>query len=601
MQPVALTPDMLIVFGVMIAAVVLFIVEWIRVDIVAILIMVTLPILGVITGSEAFSGLSSNAVVSIIAVIIMGRGLDHTGVVNGIVRPLVRLTGHNRSRIIALLSLTIAFISSVMQNIGAAALFLPAIRRISRQSRLSLSRLLMPIGFAAILGGTITLVGSSPLIMLNDLLAPYNIKPLGLFSVMPIGVALVVVGIGYFVIFGNQVLPNQPDENCELSNTDCPAAHYYEKLGDLIELVVPAAFTGAPMVSDLCDQFRVHTVAVVRSGKREKLMPPPRDTHIKADSVLAVYAQRKNVEAAARYHGFEVRPALEQFAAELSDEYAGLVEAVVPPHSTFIGQTMGDIHFRHNYLVAPIAVYREDRVYYSNLGELPLHAGDGILMHGRWERFQRFRQRRDLIFSHAFDHEILHPHEARAAIACFSLATALVFFTSLKLSVCLMTGALGMVLTKVITIDEAYSGVDWRTVFLLAGLIPLGIAAEKTGAAAYLAQELLTVLGTPSRLTFLFAIGLIATLFTLVVSNVGATVLLVPLVISVAQSIGADPRTAALVVGIAASNAFLLPTHQVNALYMSPGRYKSRDFLKAGAPLSLLFLLVVVGMIYGFY
>ena len=222
-------------------------------------------------------------------------------------------------------------------------------------------------------------------------------------------------------------------------------------------------------------------------------------------------------------------------------------------------------------------------------------------MHGKWERFQQFRLNRDLIFSHALDHEILHPQKAGAALACFVLATALVFFTSWKLSVCLMVGALGMILTRVITIDEAYAGVDWRTVFLLAGLIPLGIAMEKTGAAAYLAQQLLDLLGAPTRLVFLFAVGLMATVFTLIVSNVGATVLLIPLVISLSQDIGVDPRTAALVVGVAASNSFLLPTHQVNALYMGPGRYKSRDFLRAGAPLSMIFLLVLVLVVYAFY
>lgn len=596
-----MTTDMLMVFGVMGAAIFLFLVEWLRVDVVAILIMIALPMLGLVTGNEAFSGLASNAVVSIIAVIIMGRGLDHTGVVNKVVKPLVRLTGNNRSRIIALLSLTIAFISSVMQNIGAAALFLPAIRRISRQSRIALSRLLMPVGYAAILGGTITLVGSSPLIMLNDLTAPFGIAPLGLFSVMPIGIALVLSGILFFVLFGNLVLPDSAEEDCDPQSIDCPAVHYYDKLGELMELSHPAGATLQPTICELCDRFLVHTVALDSITDHKKMIPPPRDTVIMPKSVFAVYGPRENVEAAARHYGFAVHPELHRFAEDLSDEYFGLVEAVVPPHSKFTGKSMAEIHFRHNYLVAPLALYREDRIFYSNLGEQHLHPGDAILMHGSWERFQQFRQKRNLIFSHTLDHEIFHPQEARAAIACFAIATALVFFTPLKLSVCLMTGAIGMVLTKVISIDEAYAGVDWRTVFLLAGLIPLGIAMEKTGAASYLAHQLLALLGTPSRLLFLFSIGLLSTIFTLVVSNVGATVLLVPLVVSLAQTIGTDPQVAALVVGISASNSFLLPTHQVNALYMGPGRYKSLDFLKAGTPLSLIFLVVTVLVVHAIH
>ncbi len=599
----ALTTDMVLVFGVMALAVVLFLTDRIRVDLVAILVMLLLPILGLVDGAGAFQGLASNAVVSIIAVIIMGRGLDHTGVISRVVRPLVALTGNNRTRIIALLSVTVAFISSVMQNIGAAALFLPAIRRISRQSRIAPARLLMPVGFAAILGGTITLVGSSPLIMLNDLLAPFGLPPLNLFSVTPIGVVLVVVGVGYFALFGNALLPQVADtpEACGLDqNGECPV-QYYDKLGRLAEIRIPTQSRHKITVGELSDRYSVFTIAMAAEQGNKKLIPPPFNKIVEPGAVLAVYALEENLERAAA--ALDTPPAtdLKVFATDLASEYAGLVEAVVPPHSKFIGRTLGEIHFRHNYLVAPLALYREDNVCYAHLSRETLHPGEGLLMHGRWEHFQRFRQKRNLIFSHAFDHEVLHPQKAGAALACFALATLLVFVTDLKLAVCLMVGALGMILTKVITIDEAYSGVDWRTVFLLAGLIPLGVATQKTGAAAWLAQHLLALVGQPPPVVLLFVIGLVATLFTLVVSNVGATVLLVPLVINLAQQMGTDPRLAALMVGLAASNSFLLPTHQVNALYMGPGRYRSVDFLKAGAPLSLIFLLVVTGMLWLFY
>lgn len=603
METVSLTPDMLIVFAVILAAVILFITEWIRVDVVAILIMVALPILGLVNGTETFSGFSSTAVISIIAVIIMGRGLDHTGVISKVVRPLVALAGSSRSRIIVLLSETVAFISSIMQNIGAAALFLPAIRRISSHANLSLSRLLMPVGFAAILGGTITLVGSSPLIMLNDLLAPYDLPPLGLFSVTPIGFMLVATGIGYFIIFGNWVLPDKSQQTNGTIHIadDFPAVQYYDKLGELTQISFPIDMVHSPTVSELCDEFNVYTVAMATNKGEERLFPPPQNKIIEPGSVLAVYALRENLEAAAKIHSIKIEPEIKAFSDELTSEYSGLVEAVVPPHSNFIGKSLGEIHFRHNYLVAPLAVYKENSAYYTSITNEVMETGMGILMHGKWERFTKIRQKRDLIFSHAFDHDILHPQKAGAAIICFALATLLLFFTDLNLSVCLMTGALGMILTQVITIDEAYHSVDWRTVFLLAGLIPLGLATQKTGAAAFLAQNLLSFLGQPSEVVFLLMVGLVTTLFTLVVSNVGATVLLVPLVVSMAIQIGADPRLAAMMVGIAASNSFMLPTHQVNALYMGPGNYSSRDFLKAGAPLSIIFLVVASAMMYFFY
>lgn len=600
MPPITLATDMILVFVVIAGVIFLFLSEWVRVDVVAILAMVSLPLLGLVSSQEAFSGFSSNAVLSIIAVIIMGRGLDRTGVINRAVRPLIRFAGSHRYNIISLLSLTIALISSVMQNIGAAALFLPALRRISRQSGLALSQLLMPTGFAAILGGTITLVGSSPLIMLNDLLAPFDLPAFGLFSVTPVGIALVVVGIGYFIIFGRWVLPQGAVEK-ESDDDEAEIGKYYDKLGELFELSYLQSDDEAPCIWQLCDEFFIHTVIYYETGSRQKLFPPPREAAICPGSIFAVYGSSENVHAAAEKYGFVVQSGLSYFVDDLSKEYSGIVEGVVSPHSKFVGMSLGEIHFRHNYLVSPMALYRRHEAYYSQLASLVLEPGDALLMHGRWDHFQLFRRTRDLIFSHSLDHEILHPQKSLLAIGFFMLATALALFSPLQLPVCLMAGAIGMIITGVIKIDEAYHGIDWRTIFLLAGLIPLGIATEKTGAAAWLAQNILSLVGVPSEYVFLLIVATITTAFTLVISNVGAAVLLVPLVVNMARSTGMDPGIAALTVGIAASNSFLLPTHQVNALYMGPGHYKSSDFLRTGAPLSVIFILVLTSLLYFFY
>ena len=591
-----LTTDMILVFTVIGLTIFLFLVEWVRVDVVAILVMVTLPFLGLIGGRETFQGLSSTAVVSIIAVIIMGRGLDHTGVINRVVRPILRLAASSERRIIILLSATVAVTSSIVQNIGAAALFLPAIRRLSRRAAIPISRLLMPVGFAAILGGTITLVGSSPLIMLNDLIRPFNLEPFSLFSVTPAGIALVAVGIAYFVVLGRIVLPAKPMEGSSEATTQDPV-EFYPEIGSLSELRYPHGAGPSYSVVDLCDAHNVHTVALSLDGGRSKLIPPDRDMTISPGSVFAVFGAENNVREMAEQSGFEIMPETKVFREDLTSDISGVVEAVVPPHSQFVGKTMGDLRLRHNWLVAPLALSREEHTYYTGLGTLTLHPGDTILMHGTWERFHAFRHKRNLLFVQSLDHEVLHPQKAKFALSCFALATALVIFTQLPLSVCLMDGAVGMVLTGVLTIDEAYRGVEWRTVFLLAGLIPLGLAMEKTQAANWLAFHFLALIGKPPPVVFFLMVGLLSTVFTLVVSNVGAVVLLVPLVVDLAQQSGIDPRMAAMVVGLATSNSFLLPTHQVNALYMGPGRYSSLDFIKAGAPLSLLYLLVLTAVV----
>lgn len=591
MQELAFTREMAMVLAVVAGVTVLFVTEWVRVDVAAIMVMVLLPMLGLVQGREAFLGLSSTAVVSIIAVIILGRGLDHSGIINRAVRPIMKAAGSSKRRTIVLLSVTVSVISSFMQNVGAAALFLPALKRLSRQTGFPLAQLLMPVGFAAILGGTITLVGSSPLIMLNDLVRPFGLKPFNLFDVTPIGLALLATGIVYFLLFGDRVLPGAKQADADGRAEAGPITHYPELDGPF-ELQCPQTMKDV-YIACLCNEFNVHTVAMAKAGGREKLLPPDRDMPIMPGSVIAVYGTREHVEELCARSGMRLKPELDVFREDLSQSVAGIVEAVIPPHSAFVGKTLGELRLRHNHLITPLAVSHEDTTSYTHLMDIELHAGMTILVHAAWQRFHAMRPHRDMLFVQRLTDEYASPKKAVAAMCCFGLATALVLFSGLNLAVCLMAGALGMVLTRVLTIDEAYRGVDWRTVFLLAGLIPLGTAMQQTGAAAWLAQEILGVLGAPPQAVLFFVLGLLSTLFTLVVSNVGAVVLLVPLAVDMAMACGADPRLAALVVGVAASNSFMLPTHQVNALYMGAGKYTTRDFLRAGLPMSLLFLLVL--------
>ncbi len=611
MEITPFTVEIGIVLGLVCVTIVLFLTEWLRVDVVAILIMVALPLLGIVDGRETFRGLSSNAVISIIAVIIMGRGLDHTGVINRLMKPLMRLAGTSRSKILILIAGTVAVISSFMQNVGAAALFLPAIRRLSRRSCIPVSQLLMPVGFSAILGGTVTLVGSSPLIMLNDLIRPYGMAPFSLFSVLPVGLALVVAGIVYFMVAGNLLLPGKKE--CDIQEREEEDFMvFYPQVGRLFELTVPTLaeyqlrgkdFCKEDLlrVKELCEAYRIHPVAVCTNGEKETLMPPDRSMRIPAGATMAAFGTPANVVRLYEEQGITAKEELGRFSEAMSDDLSGVVEALVPLHSRFIGKTVREVRFRHNHLMAPLVVTRGNEIYYSGFQDIVLAAGDSLLMHGSWESFQAMRPRRDILFVKALDHEVLHPEKAWCALASFGLATLLVIFSDLTISVCLMTGALSMILAKVLTIDEAYRGVDWRTVFLLGGLIPLGLAMQTTGAAAWIAGHLMGMIGSPAPVVFIFFVGAISTLFTLVVSNVGAVVLLVPLVVDMAGQLGADPRLAALVVALAASNSFVLPTHQVNALYMGPGHYTSMDFLRAGTPLTLIFLVVMTAMISIFY
>ncbi|MDL1963859.1 MAG: SLC13 family permease [Deltaproteobacteria bacterium] len=603
MEANVLTTEMILVMIMIGIAVFLFIVEWIRVDMVAILMTITLPLLHLVTPKEAFSGFSSNAVISIIAVIIIGAGLDKTGLINRLVKPVMKVAGNSSSRIVIAMGATVAVISSFMQNIGAAALFLPAIRRVSKSMNIPLSQMLMPIGFCAILGGTITLVGCSPLILLNDLLAPFNLEPFGLFDVTPVGLSLVATGIGFFILFGRFVLPKGNAEESGSSDESIQElSSSYEYIGDPFELKVPGDFTDFmdPLtVKDIREKYLVNVVAIAgRDGF--KLLSAAPDMEIRSDVDIVVYGRQENVEKMAKELGIQIKDSLDLFRHDMSAAISGTIEAVVAPRSGLIGKTLRKAHFWEQFQVNPLAIYRSDKAFYSGLSDFELRSGDSILLHGTWERFNILQEMHNFIFTTPVS-EVLKPQ--KALIAGFWLATALVMIIIFKiqLSVALMTGAFGMIVCQVLSIDEAYKAVDWRTIFLLAGLIPLGIATEKTGTAAWIAHTILNLIGDVSPVILMTAIAVLSTFFTLVISNVGATVLLVPLVVNMALAAGADPRMAALVVGLATSNSFMLPTHQVNALYMGPGRYKSVDFIKAGGIMTVLFIVVLIGMLYLFY
>lgn len=596
MELSGMTTEIGLVLAMIALAIFLFIVEWIRVDMVAILMTIVLPLLGLVTPKEAFSGFSSNAVISIIAVIIIGAGLDKTGLINRLVKPVVRLAGNSASRVVIAMGATVAFISSFMQNIGAAALFLPAVKRVSRSMKVPLSQMLMPIGFCAILGGTVTLVGSSPLILLNDLMTPFGLEPFRLFDVTPIGVALVVSGIGSFILFGRFVLPRGEVEREGSGGEGLQLG--LEDSAEPAELVIPQDFMvfRDPLTVDaLRERYRLNAVAFAgRDGIKLFSLKP--DMEIHGGGRLVVIGARNDVERFAADTDVQILPALEAFAEDLSPTFSGTVEAVVSPRSEWVGKTLKEVHFWEQFQVNPIALYRSDQVYRHGLTEMVLRPGDSLLLYGRWDRFAILEQSRKLVFSTPVG-EVLKPEKAIFAGFWMAVALVMIIGFNVQLSVALMTGAFGMIVCRVLTIDEAYQSVDWRTVFLLAGLIPLGIATEKSGTAAWIAKTVLGTFGQVTPLVLLTAIAVLSTFFTLVISNVGATVLLVPLVVNMAMAAGADPRMAALVVGLATSNSFVLPTHQVNALYMGPGRYRSIDFVKGGGMMTVIFIVVLIGML----
>ncbi|MFP4397629.1 MAG: SLC13 family permease, partial [Desulfonatronovibrio sp.] len=367
MEATTLNTEIILVLFMIGLAIFLFVMEWIRVDMVAILMTVSLPLLGLVTPKEAFSGFSSNAVISIIAVIIIGAGLDKTGLINRIVNPILKLAGNSSSRVIVFMGATVAIISSFMQNIGAAALFLPAIKRVSKSLNISLSQLLMPIGFCAIMGGTITLVGSSPLILLNDLLAPYDLEPFGLFDVTPIGLALVASGILYFIVMGRFVLPKgQKDKDSDEGRGASPV-EAYEEISQAFELETPpdfGVFMDPLTIKDLRENYKVNVVAL-SARDNIKVMSLTPEMEIGPANHIAVLGQEDNIQRLAADYGLKVKAGLNIFKDDLAPSMSGVVEAVVAPRSEFIGKTLRECHFWEQFQVNPVAISRAEETFYT--------------------------------------------------------------------------------------------------------------------------------------------------------------------------------------------------------------------------------------------
>jgi len=609
------------VCAILLLTIFLFVSEIVTVDVTAIAIMVLLgltgllaPVLGLQTGlvdpEQLFDGFGSNAVISIIAVMIIGAGLDRTGVMSRVANFILRTGGANEKQTIPIISATVGLISSFMQNVGAAALFLPVVSRISTRSGLPMSRLLMPMGFCAIMGGTITRVGSSPLILLNDLILASNralpedqqMETWSLFSVTPVGLALVATGILYFVIAGRYVLPAGQEEKQKKPDTMKYFQDMYGLDYGITEVVVP---TNSPLIGktlqDVEDPWRVRVIAA-KIGNTSRVGPGAlaRDVGFEAGTTLGILASSSALENFVKDFGLTTRTQIRTFMEELSAAKSGIAEIVVPPNSTLIEKSARDIWMRKVYGVSLVALHRGDETFREGDGvrRMPFKAGDTLIVHTTWEALDRLKENRDfVVVTTEYPHEEeQRPQKVRYAAFFFALALSLILFTDLKLSVALLTGAMGMVLSGVLRIEEAYSAVSWSTVFLLASLIPLGLAVETTGTAAWIADQVISVVGNMPVWVIQSALALLATFFTLVMSNVGATVLLVPLAVNIAIGVDANPAVFALTVALATSNSFLIPTHQVNALIMGPGGYRVRDFMRAGSLMTILFLVVLIPM-----
>lgn len=602
-----LTGDMMLVLVVLSATIGLFVSELLRVDVAAIMVMVVIGLLGLVPANDLFNGFASNAVLSIIAVMILGAGLDRTGVMTVVAAWILKVGGTTPVRIIPMVSGTVGIISGFMQNVGATALFMPVTSRIAARTQIPLSSLLMPMGFCAILGGTLTMVGSSPLILLNDLIANANrslppgvemLQPLHLFDVTPIGIALLTSGILYFLVAGRFLLPKTREKSVgSPSRTKSYFADVYGIKGDIFELLVTVDSPLVGMKIGDAEKLDGAPILLAIRNTEEPRLAPPSDEMVWVGTILGVMGTRDVVGQFALDYQCRVQPRLRTFGGLFNSSRAGISEVVIPPGSRLIGQTINEARLRKRYGISALAINRRGEILTRGIRDVELETGDCLVSHSTWQDLSVVSRERDFIVATEIPKEEQRPQKVGYALAFFAIALFMIIFTDYRLSIALLVGAMGMILSGVISIDEAYSAVSWKTVFLLASLIPLGQAMERTGTAAWIAQEIMVVLGDVPSIAIQIALAVLATVFSLVMSNVGATTILVPIAVSIAVTTGANPLMYALIIALSTSNAFILPTHQVNALIMGPGGYRVADFIRVGSIMSIVFIVVMLTMV----
>ena len=601
-----LTPDMMLVLGLVGFTMLMLVLEWIRADMVALLVVVTIGLTGLIPSERVFNGFAGNAVIAIIAIMIMGEGLDRAGVLNLTARFVMRMARGMESRLGLVINMVASLFSAIIPSQALAALMIPVSSRLSARTGVPLSRLLLPMAFCILTATNTTLIANSPLIVLNDLIASANanllpgahtIPKFGLFSVTPVGLSLAVVGVLYFYFFGRKLLPGHEDERLKVTpgRTESYFAETYGIGGETAELTVTAE---SPLVGmSIGEVEQLHDspmILAIKSGSDAR-MAPPVDHVIWVGSVLGVLGPREQLTQFANNQLCRLSTRMRQLGELFNPTRAGISEVVIPPSSRFIKQTIGDLRLRKRFGISVLAVTRGDQVFRNDVRAVTLRAGDTMVLHSNWRDLSLASEDKDLVVVTDIPKEEQRPGKIWQAVGFFVLAKCLALFTQLDLSVAMMTGAIGMLLTGVLNMDEAYKAVNWKTIFVTACLIPLGWSMDSTGTAAWVAQEVLQHLGGHSHWLLQLALAILTLLFSQVMSNVGATVMMVPVAISVAVATGGNPSAYALIVAVSSSNTFLLSSgHPALMMVTGPGGYRSQDFLRVGLPLTFIVLVVTL-------
>jgi len=591
-----------IAIATLVVAMVLFISKLIPLEATALSIPVVLAVTGTVTPAEAaLRGFGNNAVIALGGIFVLSAGLKESGVATLVGRMLERFGGKNEWSLVLLIMVTTCVLSAIMSNAATVAVFLPAVLVLSRRAKISPSRLMMPLGYAAILGGTLTLISTTPNLILGSELERLSggERTLGMFEFTIVGIPICVVGILYMALIGTRLLGRRgSDDGLKRQSFRDRMLIRYQPEKRLYKLTVPS---GSELTDSTIAQasfgkrYQVEVVQIGRKkGFRDQFLDVQADLTIKAGDVLFVDGKDADVQELAEKHAFPIEIAAEDEAEQLWGRGINMAEVTLSPHSDFLDRTLIDVSFRGVFGITVAAIWRRGELIEKDVGATPLKLGDVLLVYGPIRNIRKLEQNDHLVL---LDRQRSEEDVRRAPIALLLLAAALLppVLGWYPLAVSALASAILMVATGCVSIRGAQKAIDLRILFLVIGTIPLGDALFQTGVAAKLAATLFPAgmgLGKFYVFGVLFAVS---TLLSTTSNNAAAAVILSPVAYAAAESSGVDVGMAFLAVAYGASCAFVLPfAHQCNLMIMGPGGYKTKDFVKVGIGLSIVMAVTAV-------